>query len=195
MSDDSSNDELESLVVASRSGDQQAWALLVDRLSPLVWNVTRSFGLDSHDAVDVSQTTWLQFARHVNSIAEPRKAPGWLATTARRECIRFVRVQQREKVTPSEHFAQLDSSDRPELEIEITAEHRMIREAVDGLHENCRTLVRMFLADPAPSYEAVAVALDISVNAVGPKRSRCLAHLRTVLNEKFAGPEATEVVR
>jgi RNA polymerase sigma factor (sigma-70 family) len=184
MSQVSPIDDVEALVLASRSGDQAAWAQLVDRLSPLVWSVARSYGLDRHDAVDVSQTTWLQFARHVASIAEPRKAPGWLATTARRECIRMVKSSRRETPTPS---SALDwgVDDQVDREVEADSERRLIWDVVNELPENCRVLVKMFLVDPPPSYETVADALQISVNAVGPKRSRCLGGLRTLLKERI----------
>ncbi len=186
-------DNVEALVLASRSGDQEAWAQLVDRLSPLVWSVARSFGLDRHDAVDVSQTTWLQFARHVASIAEPRKAPGWLTTTARRECIRMVKASRRETPTPSAALDWMGTDDPVDHEVEADAERRLIWDVVNELPENCRVLVKMFLTDPPPSYETVAEVLQISVNAVGPKRSRCLGGLRTLLHQRInpsAGDES-----
>ena len=178
-------DDVEALVLASRSGDEAAWAQLVDRLSPLVWSVARSYGLDRHDAVDVSQTTWLQFARHVASIAEPRKAPGWLATTARRECIRMVKASRRETPTPDTALDWMATDDHVEREVEADAERRLIWDVVNELPENCRILVKMFLADPPPSYETVANTLSITINAVGPKRSRCLENLRTLLHQRM----------
>jgi RNA polymerase sigma factor (sigma-70 family) len=156
----------------------------IDDVEALVWSVARSYGLDRHDAVDVSQTTWLQFARHVASIAEPRKAPGWLATTARRECIRMVKTSRRETPTPSSALDWAGVDDQADREVEADAERRLIWDVVNDLPENCRVLIKMFLVDPPPSYETVAEALHISVNAVGPKRSRCLGGLRMLLQDR-----------
>ena len=189
MTDVYAADDVEALVLASRDGNQRAWGALVERLSPLVWGVARSYGLDHQDSVDVSQTTWLQFARHVGSLQEPKKAPGWLATTARRECLRMVKAQRRETATSNVELAMFGAANFSDSDADADAERRILWDAVNSLQENCRLMVRMFLADPPPSYETVAESLGISVNAVGPKRSRCLSHLRTVLDERFREPQ------
>jgi DNA-directed RNA polymerase specialized sigma24 family protein len=37
------------------------------------------------------------------------------------------------------------------------------------------------MADPAPSYDEVAAALDMPVGSIGPTRGRCLEQLRHLL--------------
>ena len=46
------------------------------------------------------------------------------------------------------------------------------------LPEHCQRLLRVLMADPAPTYEEVSRALDIPIGAIGPTRGRCLWRLR-----------------
>ena len=79
------------LVHAAAGGDQQAWSVLVDRYSKLVWAIARNHRLSADDAAEVSQTTWLKLAEHIDRLQDPSKVGGWLATTARHEALRVLR--------------------------------------------------------------------------------------------------------
>src|ERR1044072_5087565 len=72
-------------MIAAQAGDRSAFDVLVAELSPLVWHVARSNGLDRSSAEDVVQTVWLALLRHLDRLAEPRALAGWLITTTRRE--------------------------------------------------------------------------------------------------------------
>ena len=39
------------------------------------------------------------------------------------------------------------------------------------------------MADPAPSYSDVSVALEMPVGSIGPTRARCLDRLRDLLDQ------------
>ena len=64
----------------------------MDRFSGLVWATARAHRLSSADAADVVQTTWLRLVENLDRIREPEALGGWLATTARRECLRLLRL-------------------------------------------------------------------------------------------------------
>jgi len=78
------------LVGLVQRGSQIAWDELVRRFTGLVAAVARSHGMSAHDAADVAQITWLQLYRHVGGLRRPERIAGWLATTARRECLRII---------------------------------------------------------------------------------------------------------
>jgi DNA-directed RNA polymerase specialized sigma24 family protein len=84
-------DEVGDLVRRAASGDPEAWSALVDRFADLIWSISRSVGLGTSDAADVSQTTWLRFCEHLGDLNDPSRAGAWLARTARREAI-LIRV-------------------------------------------------------------------------------------------------------
>ena len=54
-----------------------------------------------------------------------------------------------------------------------------VRRAFEDLPPRCQALLRVLMADPAPSYAEVSVILDMPVGSIGPKRSRCLHRLRS----------------
>ncbi|MBA3525091.1 MAG: sigma-70 family RNA polymerase sigma factor, partial [Geodermatophilaceae bacterium] len=87
---------LTALVQRAALGDQSSWNTLVDRFTGLLWAVARSHRLDTVDAGDVVQTTWLRLVEKLDRIEDPERLGGWLATTARRECLAVLRRRQRE---------------------------------------------------------------------------------------------------
>ena len=166
------------LVADAANGDQQAWDALVQRYTSLLWSIARSYRLTAPDAADVVQTTWLRLVEHLDQIADPDRLPGWLATTARRECSRLLRLGDRESLA---YTPLLDvPDDAPELDAGLLRDERdaALWRAMARLDEFCQRLLRILIADPPPSYAAVSAAIGIPVGSIGPTRGRCLSKLR-----------------
>jgi DNA-directed RNA polymerase specialized sigma24 family protein len=66
-------------------------------------------------------------------------------------------------------------------------EDRLLWQAILQLPGRCAQLLRTLSVDPAPSYAAVAAAMDMPVGSVGPTRTRCLNTLRTLLSAPTGG--------
>ena len=179
---------LADLVSRSRQGDQRAWSAIVDRFSGLVWSVARSFGLPRSEAADVTQTTWLRLAEHLDRIQNPERLAAWLVTTARREAMR-----QRRRLDLAR------PSDERALELRLgpaaPADRRALIEERDAalcaalaqLPERSRLLLTMLVSDPPMSYNDISEALEISVGSIGPTRARALAALRGHIEEAGVG--------
>jgi RNA polymerase sigma factor (sigma-70 family) len=167
-----------SLVAAAAKGDERAWGELVDRFGGLVWSVARSYRLSEADAADVSQTTWLRLAEHLGRLREPDLVGAWLATTARREALRVIRRASRVDALPEEGEWADASIPAPESGLVDDERRAALWAAFAGLSERCRTLLRVLLADPEPSYEEVSTTLGMPVGSIGPTRARCLDELR-----------------
>ena len=58
--------------------------------------VVGAYRLTSADAADVVQTTWMRLAENIDRLEDPSRVGAWLATTARRECVRTLRHLARE---------------------------------------------------------------------------------------------------
>ena len=178
------------LVHEAARGDGEAWCALVDRFENLVWAVARSHGLDSPDAADVAQTAWMRLAEHLDRIREPEKVGSWLVTAARFESMRVLRMSRRQVPAGApEPGGVAPPADDPVLEAEASAQ---LWQAFDSLPLPCRQLLRVLMADPAPSYAEVGAALEMPIGSIGPRRARCLAHLRSCI-DSFAADE-TETV-
>jgi RNA polymerase sigma factor (sigma-70 family) len=170
--------DLGGVVRAAADGDREAWNNLVARYSGLIWGVTRAHRLGDADAADVFQTTWLRLVEHLDSIRNPDGLGAWLATTARHECLRVLRVGQRHVLTDG--FDLPEEGSAAQLDTRLLTDERdaALWRAFSGITERCRTLLRMLVADPPPSYEEVGAALDMPIGSIGPTRARCLEQLR-----------------
>jgi RNA polymerase sigma factor (sigma-70 family) len=169
------------LVRAAAAGDRAAWNLLVERFTGLLWSIARAHRLAEPDAADVVQTTWLRLVEHLERIAEPDRVGAWLATTARRECLRTIRARGRLVPVDDEGLPDLVSDAPPELGLVLAERDTSVWRAFSLLSERCRTLLRILMADPAPSYEEVSAALELPIGSIGPTRGRCLERLRANL--------------
>jgi RNA polymerase sigma factor (sigma-70 family) len=178
--------EIAALVTRAAAGDQQAWNVIVDRYTSLLWAVGRAHRLSSADVSDVTQTTWLRLLENLGRIREPERLPGWLATTARHECLRVLRRAGRE--TPGWDEPVLterpDPDGRPTDEALLTDERDSeLWRCFRRLTERCQRLLRVLMAAEPSSYAEVSAALDIPVGSIGPTRMRCLRDLGEIARE------------
>jgi RNA polymerase sigma factor (sigma-70 family) len=168
--------EVAELVRAAADGDRAAWNKLVDRYNGLVWSVARSHRLSQVDASDVVQTTWLRLIEHLDRLQDPERVGAWLATTARRESLRTLRQSARQ--VPTEELPDAGTDAQLDAALLTAERDRALWQAFGGLSERCQALLRVLVADPPPSYEAVSAALDMPIGSIGPTRQRCLERLR-----------------
>jgi RNA polymerase sigma factor (sigma-70 family) len=166
------------LVRAAAGGDQEAWDALVDRFAGLVWSIARSHRLSPADAADVSQTTWLRLVEHLGRLRDPERVGAWLAATARHECLRVIRHAGRFVADGEVDLDAVGTEPEPAALLLATERTAALWRAVDALPERCRTLIRVLMADPPPSYEEVAAALGMPIGSIGPTRARCLEQLK-----------------
>ena len=168
------------LLRSAAEGDRAAWDALVDRFSGLVWSIARAHRLGAADAADVSQTAWLRLVENLGRIREPDRVGAWLAATTRHECLRVIRQSGRQVPTDLDTDADPPKADAPPPDTALLAGERdgQLWEAFSAISERCQSLLRLLIADPAPSYEDVGAALGMPVGSIGPTRARCLEHLR-----------------
>lgn len=172
--------DLSVLVRDAAEGDQQAWAALVERFSGLVWSVTRAFRLSRADAADVCQTAWLRLVEHLGDIREPERVGAWLATTTRRECL--LTLQKAGRAIPTEfdddHLVSPDATADLDGALDAGQHQAALWRALEELPERGRAVLRVLMAEPAPSYAEAAAALGVPIGSLGPTRARCLERLR-----------------
>lgn len=170
--------ELERLVAAAAAGDEPAWSALVDRFTTRVRAVARRHRLPAHDVEDVMQTTWMRLIEHIQRMREPLAVGAWLDTTSRRESLRMLRAQGRERPVEDAAFADEPAAGAVDDRLEAFERHAALTLARERLPRRQRELLAMLLADPDRSYADIARTLDMPIGSIGPTRARCLARLR-----------------
>lgn len=130
-------------------------------------------------AEDAFQTTWLRLAENLGRIRQPESLAGWLARTARNECLRTIRLSQREELS-SDAPDPVDPA--PAVDHPLADAHRnaVLWSAFSSLSESCQTLLRLLFADPQVPYEVISEMLDMPIGSIGPTRARCLQKLRAI---------------
>lgn len=165
------------LVERATAGDQAAWDLIVERFAPLVWAVCRRHRLGGADADDVGATVWLRLVERLNTIREPAALAGWIATTARNECLQLLRSKR--KQVPVDAM-ELPDDEAPLPDSWLLAQERSIalRAAFRGLSDRCRQLLTLLFGEPPVPYVEISAEAGIPIGGIGPTRKRCLDQLR-----------------
>jgi RNA polymerase sigma factor (sigma-70 family) len=178
------------LLTLAGNGDQKAWDTLVDRFGQMVWSVARGFRLDDASAKDVSQTVWLKLIENIDSINDPERLPGWLATTSRREALRVSRAHERD--VPSEFEYDVEDPSPSLEEVLIDDEnHRFVVQAFKTLDEVCQQLLRLMIIEPVLSYEEISEVTGRPIGSLGPTRARCLDKLRAAVSRIRRGTDVS----
>lgn len=173
------------LVRAAAAGDPQGWAALVDRFAPCVWAIARSYRLSAADAADVSQTTWLRLLENLHLIRDPERVGAWLATTARRECLRLLRLAGRQVQLGDdvEFLPELLSAPDQDEQLLVKETGRVVQDLVGRLPPRSQLLIRLLSADSPLSYRDISEALDMPIGSIGPTRGRALQQLRRLAEQ------------
>ncbi|HMH38770.1 MAG TPA: sigma-70 family RNA polymerase sigma factor [Streptosporangiaceae bacterium] len=181
LTDSPADPTVSDLVARAKDGDRQAWDALIERYAPLIWSICRRHRLGRADADDVGQSVWLRLVDQLDRVRDPAALPGWLATTARRECLRVLCATQGPRATmyaldveslPDERTGRADQG-------LLAAERQAaLREAFDQLPPNGKQLISLLIADPPLPYADISARLGIPVGSIGPNRSRYLDKMR-----------------
>ncbi|HEX4722556.1 MAG TPA: sigma-70 family RNA polymerase sigma factor [Pseudonocardiaceae bacterium] len=177
---------LASLLVDAKAGDRGGLDAIVRELTPLLWHVARSEGLDEETAADVVQGTWLNLLGSLANIHTPIALTGWLITVTKREAWRVNGARRTERVDEDVLARLPDPADRPDEWVVADEQRKQLWRAVAQLSDRCQRLMRVVAFTHRPSYQEVSVALGIARGSIGPTRGRCLARLRALL--AVAGP-------
>ena len=165
------------LVTGARNGEKQAWDAVVDRYAPLIWSICRRHGLGRADTEDVGQAVWLHLVGHLGNLREPAALPGWLATTARRECLRVGRPLAAGQVLDAETLPD-DQAGAAEPELLAAERQAALRAAFLDLPPRGQRLIALLLEDPPVPYAEISARLGIPIGSIGPTRRRYLDKMR-----------------
>ena len=165
------------LVARCRSGDQQAWAELVDRFSRYVYAIcVQAFRLSDADAEDVFQEVFARAYEHLDGLRDDAAVRPWLAQLTRRLCIDRLRAASRERPTVDEELELAGSEET----LTMLEEALTVHEALAATPEYCRDILDRFFARDE-SYRTIGEALDLPAGTIASRISRCLGRLREVL--------------
>jgi RNA polymerase sigma factor (sigma-70 family) len=172
------------LVARCRTGDESAWAELVNRFSRYVYAIaTQGFGLRADDAEDVFQEVFARAFQHLERLRDDEAIRPWIAQLTRRLSIDRIRAGSREQL--SDEVIEPQGADET---LDRLDEALTVRESLAELSESCQEILdRFFTRDE--SYQTIGEALEIPAGTIASRISRCLAKLREILEGRNPDPE------
>jgi RNA polymerase sigma factor (sigma-70 family) len=174
------SEELAEVVKSAGAGDRRAWEVLMREFGGTLTAIARAHGLRGADVEDVSQATWLKLIEHIDQIRDPARIGGWLATTARRQCLRLLSSNNRHVLLSGDE-PQSEEHESPDQAILAADRDVALWHGFTRLRPTDRNLLRLLTDDPTPSYEQISSALGMPVGSIGPTRARALGRLRSEL--------------
>jgi RNA polymerase sigma factor (sigma-70 family) len=175
----------EALVAACLSGDQTAWATLVEKYRKLVYSVPVKYRLTPEDAADIFQAVWTDLVVELPSLRSPAAIRSWLMTVASHKCYHRKRSrQQREQQNGLDDIEAMSAAMSPQDFVEELEREQIVRDALELIPSRCRHMVKMlFYEHPPLPYKEVAERLGLAEGSIGFIRGRCLQKLRAQLEE------------
>ena len=194
----SPGDDLAVLVEGALADTPAAWNALVTRLERVVWKAVNMMTYDADIRDDAFAATWLRLAERLDTIREPQKLPGWLATTATNEVRQLLRQRGRLPIGLPDGGADssggglgslldtLPGADGDHEHALIAAEDaQRVRTAFRRLDDGCRQVITVLvLTDPPLAYDQASELLGRPIGSLGPTRMRCLEKMRTLLEHE-----------
>lgn len=183
MADRALDRATEDLLTAVGDGDEAAFALLHERVSPVVLSTARRVLRDPTLAEEVAQEVLLEVWRKAATFDPARgSATGWIGTMARRRAVDRVRSEQagrdredrvgrRDEPRPFDVVAE---------EVETRLEHERVRRALDGLSALQREAIELAYV-AGRSYREVASALGVPEGTAKSRLRDGLTRLRAEL--------------
>ena len=183
----------ESLIVAHRDGDAEAFGELMSRYSDALYNYLLRMTGDRGQAEDLFQQTFLRVHEKASRFRANACLKPWLFSIATRLTIDAARKRQRRPVTvslsddrddgraPREPVSSYDPD--PSEQAELAEREQRIRDAVAELPNQQRAALVMSYYQGL-SYREVAIAMRCSLGTVKTHMSRALHTLARLLPEE-----------
>ncbi len=163
------------LVAACLAGDRNAFTPIVERYQRLLCSLAYSATGQLSQSEDLAQQTFVEAWRQLAKLREPEKLRSWLCGILRHKVSRLRRVEGR---APTHQADPLDGADELEADLPPAAdvavqneEQAIMWSALERVPETYREPLVLYYREHR-SVEHVAVALDLSEDAVKQRLSR-----------------------
>jgi RNA polymerase sigma factor (sigma-70 family) len=167
------------------SGDEHAWAALIDKYKNLIYSIPVKYGASPEDAADIFQSVCLELFSELPRLRKKAAFRSWLMTVTAHRSFHWKRKVRRlaeDELTPLAE-EKLEVALPPDL-IEQVEREQILREAVARLPARCQEMIRLlFFQQPQLSYRDVAERLGLATGSIGFIRGRCLKRLQRALEE------------
>lgn len=170
-------------------GDQQAYAVLVDRYQRYVFTLTLRFLKTREDAEEVAQDVFIKVYRSLADFRGASKFSTWLYTIVNTTCITFLRKKKLEihSLDNEKVFEAADSIDsgmRANL-VEQKSKVAMVNQAIRLLNTDDAEILTLFYKGEQ-TLDEIAAILAIEPNTAKVRLHRARSRLKDKMETHFA---------
>ncbi len=170
-------------------GNQQAYALLVNRYQEYVFTLVLRIVKNREDAEEVSQDVFIKAYKNLNSFRGDSKFSTWLYTIVNNTGISFIRKRKLEIYSLDneavfERADNIDSGVRANV-IEQKSKQAMVNEAIAQLSREDALAITLFYK-AEQSLEEMAKAMGIETNAAKVRLHRARTRLKSKMENHFS---------
>jgi RNA polymerase sigma-70 factor (ECF subfamily) len=185
MSTGPSDSEIISLVL---KGDNNAYALLVERYKSYVFTLTLRFIKNREDAEEVSQDIFVKAYRYLADFKGTAKFSTWLYTIVNTTCITFLRKKRLDIKSLDDEgtFEIADSQDSGfrANQVEQKSRLNMVNQAIALLSPDDAEIITLFYKNEQ-SLEEIGQILGVEVNTAKVRLHRARTRLKEKMERYF----------
>lgn len=174
------------------SRNDAIWREFAERYQPVILSIARRLGLGDQDAADAAQETLIRFLQEYRAGKYDRdkgRLGAWITAMARFRIADAYRAKARDrKVRGDSVFEFVPTENEMEQIWDEECRREIIRKAMErlshdtNLNEQTVTLFRALALEQKRPTD-VAREYDVSIDVVYKSKQRCLAQLRTIIDE------------
>jgi RNA polymerase sigma-70 factor (ECF subfamily) len=177
--------EIDELVGKIKSGDMEAWNMMINRYSKKVYNLALNFAGNYDDASDITQDIFLKVYNNIDKFQDDKNFNSWLLKLSRNYCIDYWRknknYKQRLELNDNLYNEQAQENIKsPEESVIHTDEIQFLREKLKLLSPDLRSLIIMRDIQNY-SYQEIADYLDIPLGTTKSRINRARLKLAKIV--------------
>ena len=183
------------IIKRCKQGDRDAFNELVTEYQTRVVNIAYGMLSDSDDALDAAQEVFIRVYRSIGEFQEKSSFATWLYRITSNVCADALRKRQKSGKVVSiyssgsddvgEAVADIrDTAPTPEERVEITEQHKAVREAMKEIKDEYREVLTLFDVQGL-SYRDISEILKVPEGTVKSRLNRARVSLKKILSEKL----------
>lgn len=174
------------MVKLIKSGDRQAFNLLVTEYQQRVINISYSMLSDREEAYDAAQEVFVKIYRYIGNFRGDSSLSTWIYRITKNVCSDFLRKRREAVISLDEEDEKKieigDTSYFPEKHSERAEMLRVLKNAMERLDENSRMVITLYETEDL-SYDEISDILNLPVGTVKSRLNRAREKLKNILSE------------
>lgn len=169
--------EITEILARCKNGDQEAWNMMINSYSKLVYNIALNFFGERDIAQDVTQEIFIKIYHNLDKFREEKNLSSWIFTISRNYCIDYWRKNKKYFVNTQELDEKIGfGKPTPEENLITESEIEKLRKKISQLDPELRLI--LILRDIQDlSYRDIAEKFSIPEGTVKSRINRARVKL------------------